>query len=102
MTVIQLSSPRSLTLCCVVGVLSCFLYTNDGTNRHDMGNAGQICGELWLYATLRDSHSGRTFAYALSRGQPGFDPGSRRELLGVKTWLSTLEIVNLSVFRMRQ
>ena len=27
---------------------------------------------------------------------------SRRELLGVKTWLSTLEIVNLSVFRMRQ
>ena len=38
----------------------------------------------------------------LSRGQPGFDPGSRRELLGVKTWLSTLEIVNLSVFRMRQ
>ena len=24
------------------------------------------------------------------------------ELLGVKTWLSTLEIVNLSVFRMRQ
>ena len=38
----------------------------------------------------------------LSRGQPGFDPGSRHELLGVKTWLSTLEIVNLSVFRMRQ
>ena len=25
----------------------------------------------------------------------------RRELLGVKTWLSTLEIVNLCVFRMR-
>ena len=31
----------------------------------------------------------------MSHGQPGFDPGSRRELLGVKTWLSTLEIVNL-------
>ena len=31
-----------------------------------------------------------------------FNPRGRRELLGVKTWLSTLEIVNLSVFRMRQ
>ena len=29
-------------------------------------------------------------------------PGSASIILGVKTWLSTLEIVNLSVFRMRQ
>ena len=36
------------------------------------------------------------------RGPPAFNPRGRRELLGVKTWLSTLEIVNLSVFRMRQ
>ena len=38
---------------------------------------------------------GRYYCTRLSRGQPGFDPGSSRELLGVKTWLSTLEIVNL-------
>ena len=36
---------------------------------------------------------------SLSRGRPGFDSRARRrELLGVKTWLSTLEIVNLCVF----
>ena len=29
------------------------------------------------------------------RGPPAFNPRGRRELLGVKTWLSTLEIVNL-------
>ena len=29
-------------------------------------------------------------------------PGWASIILGVKTWLSTLEIVNLSVFRMRQ
>ena len=41
--------------------------------------------------------------WLLERGSPEFDPQARRrELLGVKTWLSTLEIVNLCVFRMRQ
>ena len=43
---------------------------------------------------------GRTPAYHAAC--PGSFPRARsRELLGVKTWLSTLEIVNLCVFRMR-
>ena len=33
----------------------------------------------------------------LSRQQPGFASRARRVLLGVKTWLSTLEIVNLEL-----
>ena len=35
-------------------------------------------------------------------GDLGSIPGPGMFILGVKTWLSTLEIVNLSVFRMRQ
>ena len=31
----------------------------------------------------------------------GFDPRTRRVILGVKTWLFTLEIVNLCVFPIR-
>ena len=66
-------------------------------------NQGQGCQGYCSTGVREAQDSGRTFAYhAPRRGQPGFDPGSRRELLGVQTWLSTLEIVNLSVFRKRQ
>ena len=60
-----------------------------------------------LLLERRSSPVVRTLAY--HAGGPGSIPvrvasrsrARRRELLGVKTWLSTLEIVNLSVFRMR-
>ena len=42
---------------------------------------------------------GRTLCTPVARGHL---PGWASIILGVKTWLSTLEIVNLSVFRMRQ
>ena len=42
---------------------------------------------------------GRTLCTPAARVQL---PGWASIILGVKTWLSTLEIVNLSVFRIRQ
>ena len=60
---------------------------------------------VYVFNQRRGSPVVRTLAYhaAGPNSMPGLrrPRARRRELLGVKTWLSTLEIVNLCVFRMR-
>ena len=61
---------------------------------------GLMSHEAQLVQWASGTGSGRT--YALHASSPGSRPGLGDIILGVKTWLSTLEIVHLSVFRMRQ
>ena len=68
-----------------------------------MYHYGWLCEELTLISEMYERRGGVVVSMpAWHAGDLGWIPGPGMFILGVKTWLSTLEIVNLSVFRMRQ
>ena len=67
----------------------------------EMGMIASHCVQLWSRAyPMEGRGSAVVSTSACHAGGPGSRPGPGT-LLGVKTWLSTLEIVYLCVFRMR-
>ena len=90
-----------------MGLIKPGVHTNDfapiyGRRAKKLGHASLATVFLHGRFTLRGAVSpvvGRTLYTPAARVHL---PGWASIFLGVKTWLSTLEIVNLSVFRMRQ
>ena len=75
-------------------------FGNDCSFYRDTSKFLFICSERKVSCQLERRGSAVVSTSACHAGGPGSRPGPGT-LLGVKTWLSTLEIVYLCVFRMR-